>query len=148
MKPNMFSGRSIAVFTSGGDSQGMNSAVRAVVRLDSTIFEENLVYKNQQKQRCKPHKRYKRQKRQKRQKRYKQHKQHKRYKQYKRYKRYKRYKLQTILTTQMIKRQLVHQRHKRRKERTYGVKKAFSRQGNLSVEKLIIITVEPNYRND
>ena len=30
---NAFHGRSIAVFTSGGDSQGMNSAVRAVVRI-------------------------------------------------------------------------------------------------------------------
>ena len=30
---NLYNGRSIAVFTSGGDSQGMNSAVRAVVRI-------------------------------------------------------------------------------------------------------------------
>lgn len=28
-----FSGKSIAVFTSGGDSQGMNGAVRSVVRM-------------------------------------------------------------------------------------------------------------------
>ncbi|VEL22372.1 unnamed protein product [Protopolystoma xenopodis] len=28
-----FEGKSIAVFTSGGDAQGMNSAVRAVVRM-------------------------------------------------------------------------------------------------------------------
>ena len=32
IEPNMYPGKSIAVFTSGGDSQGMNSAVRAVVR--------------------------------------------------------------------------------------------------------------------
>ena len=30
---NAYAGRTIAVFTSGGDSQGMNSAVRAVVRI-------------------------------------------------------------------------------------------------------------------
>ncbi len=38
--PKMYSGRSIAVFTSGGDSQGMNSAVRAVVRwvMRPTVF--------------------------------------------------------------------------------------------------------------
>jgi hypothetical protein len=30
---NEFSGRSLAVFTSGGDSQGMNAALRAVVRM-------------------------------------------------------------------------------------------------------------------
>jgi hypothetical protein len=32
--PNSHSGKVIAVLTSGGDSQGMNSAVRAVVRFD------------------------------------------------------------------------------------------------------------------
>jgi 6-phosphofructokinase 1 len=32
IEPNSYVGKSIAVFTSGGDSQGMNSAVRAVVR--------------------------------------------------------------------------------------------------------------------
>lgn len=32
IEPNSHAGKSIAVFTSGGDSQGMNSAVRAVVR--------------------------------------------------------------------------------------------------------------------
>lgn len=32
IEPNSYTGKSIAVFTSGGDSQGMNSAVRAVVR--------------------------------------------------------------------------------------------------------------------
>jgi hypothetical protein len=30
--PNTHTGKVIAVFTSGGDAQGMNSAVRAVVR--------------------------------------------------------------------------------------------------------------------
>ena len=33
-------GRGIAVFTSGGDSQGMNAAVRAVVRLDLMSMKE------------------------------------------------------------------------------------------------------------
>ncbi|CAD5234066.1 unnamed protein product [Bursaphelenchus xylophilus] len=33
LKPLMYSGRSMAVFTSGGDSSGMNSAVRSVVRM-------------------------------------------------------------------------------------------------------------------
>ena len=32
IQPNAHVGKTIAVFTSGGDSQGMNSAVRAVVR--------------------------------------------------------------------------------------------------------------------
>ena len=32
-------GKGIAVFTSGGDSQGMNAAVRAVVRLDFLIVD-------------------------------------------------------------------------------------------------------------
>ena len=32
IEPNAYHGKTIAVFTSGGDSQGMNSAVRAVVR--------------------------------------------------------------------------------------------------------------------
>lgn len=32
IEPNSYQGKTIAVFTSGGDSQGMNSAVRAVVR--------------------------------------------------------------------------------------------------------------------
>ena len=30
---NQFEGRSIAVFTSGGDAQGMNAALRAIVRM-------------------------------------------------------------------------------------------------------------------
>jgi len=30
---NQFAGRTIGVFTSGGDSQGMNSALRAIVRM-------------------------------------------------------------------------------------------------------------------
>ena len=30
---NQYSGRNLGVFTSGGDSQGMNAAVRAVVRM-------------------------------------------------------------------------------------------------------------------
>lgn len=30
---DQYSGRSLAVFTSGGDAQGMNAAVRAVVRM-------------------------------------------------------------------------------------------------------------------
>ncbi|XP_052260643.1 ATP-dependent 6-phosphofructokinase, platelet type-like isoform X3 [Dreissena polymorpha] len=33
IKPGSFGGKAIGVFTSGGDSQGMNSAVRAVVRM-------------------------------------------------------------------------------------------------------------------
>ncbi|GMT36093.1 hypothetical protein PFISCL1PPCAC_27390 [Pristionchus fissidentatus] len=33
IKLNLYKGRTIAVFTSGGDSQGMNSAVRSVVRM-------------------------------------------------------------------------------------------------------------------
>ncbi|XP_067951868.1 ATP-dependent 6-phosphofructokinase-like [Watersipora subatra] len=33
LQPRAFSGKTIAVFTSGGDSQGMNAAVRAVVRM-------------------------------------------------------------------------------------------------------------------
>jgi len=32
LKPGMYKGRGLAIFTSGGDSQGMNAAVRAVVR--------------------------------------------------------------------------------------------------------------------
>lgn len=31
--PKSHAGKSLAVFTSGGDSQGMNSAVRSVVRM-------------------------------------------------------------------------------------------------------------------
>lgn len=30
---NQFSGRTLGVFTSGGDSQGMNATVRAIVRM-------------------------------------------------------------------------------------------------------------------
>ena len=33
MIKDQYSGRSLAVFTSGGDAQGMNAAVRAVVRM-------------------------------------------------------------------------------------------------------------------
>lgn len=33
VSPKSFQGKSIAVFTSGGDSQGMNSAIRAVIRM-------------------------------------------------------------------------------------------------------------------
>lgn len=33
LKPMSYAGRAMAVFTSGGDSSGMNSAVRSVVRM-------------------------------------------------------------------------------------------------------------------
>lgn len=33
MQKNQYTGRDLGVFTSGGDSQGMNAAVRAIVRM-------------------------------------------------------------------------------------------------------------------
>jgi hypothetical protein len=45
LSANAYSGKVIGVFTSGGDAQGMNSAVRAVVRCLYYQKLQTLVYK-------------------------------------------------------------------------------------------------------
>ena len=43
--PNSYTGKVIAVFTSGGDAQGMNSAVRAVVRFVNVLVFQHNIYR-------------------------------------------------------------------------------------------------------